>query len=148
MPSTNAGAGPTAGQTVDKVDDYEYEYDENETEVSRIRFHAWTFRFSRTSNGVIKYSRRCQTFYVDLDLSSLNGVIRPRLQSRKKLIPATTKTVNVAVNPAESTSTPTPAPAGAGSGDAHAGQKKSGTTPHHSLSGQETNVKATQAALG
>ena len=123
MPSTNAGAGPTAGQTVDKVDDYEYEYDENETEVSRIRFHAWTFRFSRTSNGVIKYSRRCQTFYVDLDLSSLNGVIRPRLQSRKKLIPATTKTVNVAVNPAESTSTPTPAPAGTGSGDATAGKK-------------------------
>jgi hypothetical protein len=36
MPSTNAGAGPTAGQTVDEVDDYEYEYDENETEVSRI----------------------------------------------------------------------------------------------------------------
>jgi hypothetical protein len=55
---------------------------------------------------------------VDLDLSSLNGVIRPRLQSRKKLIPTATKTANPAATPAASTPTPTPAPAGTATGNA------------------------------
>jgi hypothetical protein len=56
---------------------------------------------------------------VDLDLSSLNSVIRPRLQSRKKLIPTTaTKTANPAATPAASTPTPTPAPAETTTGNA------------------------------
>jgi TFIIIC subunit triple barrel domain len=56
---------------------------------------------------------------VDLDLSSLNGVIRPRLQSRKKLIPTTTtKTANPAATPAASSPTPTPASAGTATGNA------------------------------
>jgi TFIIIC subunit triple barrel domain len=56
---------------------------------------------------------------VDVDLSSLNSVIRPRLQSRKKLIPTTaTKTANPAATPAASTPTPTPAPAETATGNA------------------------------
>jgi hypothetical protein len=45
-------------------------------------------------------------------------VIRPRLQSRKKLIPTTTKTVDPAVDPAVSTPTPIPALAGTETGNA------------------------------
>jgi hypothetical protein len=52
-----------------------------------------------------EYSYYWQTFYVDLDLSSLNGVIKPRPQGRRKFIPTASKTVN----PAVSTPTPTPA---------------------------------------
>ena len=62
------------------------------------------------------YSFWYQTFYVDLDLSSLNGVIRPRLQSRKKLVPTVTKSSNSTTNPPAST--PTPVPAAADTGNA------------------------------
>ena len=55
---------------------------------------------------------------MDLDLSSLNGVIRPRLQTRKKLIPTATKTTTPAATLAASTLTPTPAPAGTATANA------------------------------
>jgi hypothetical protein len=45
-------------------------------------------------------------------------VIRPRLQSRKKLIPTSTKTVDLAADPAVSTPTPVPALAGTETGNA------------------------------
>ena len=63
------------GQKSDDHDEYEYEYHDYEREVRSLLPH--------TDN-----TKPLQVFYVDLDLSSLNGVIRPMHQPRKHLRPA------------------------------------------------------------
>lgn len=57
-------------------------------------------------------------------------MIKPRLQSRKKLIPTTTKTVDPAADPAASTPTPTPALAGTETGDATPRTATGDAQPH------------------
>ena len=63
------------GQKTDDHDEYEYEYHDYEREVCSLLPHA-------------DKTKPLQVFYVDLDLSSLNGVIRPKHHPRKHLRPA------------------------------------------------------------
>ena len=90
------------------------------------------------------YSFWYQTFYVDLDLSSLNGVIRPRLQSRKKLVPTATKSSNTTANP--TAKTPTPVPAATDTGNATLGTANGDAQPSTPLPPRGTLLRAPEAA--
>ena len=87
--------------------EYEYEYDGSESEVSSLN-RGLAFNSPCTPKPWPQWgSYFKQIFYVDLDLSSLKDVIRPRLQNgQKSAVPA--KRINIESTPNIDTPTPVP----------------------------------------
>ena len=81
---------------------------------------------------------------VDLDLSSVNGVIRPRHPSRKKPIATATKPTNPSANPTVSTSTHVPA--GTETGNATAGMANGDELPSPLLAARGTLLRGPEPA--